>query len=247
MLEEVATSMPEVTEGLRPLAEEAVKCDTFDEFETAFLRDIKHGRYYHITDNPNFRISPESGPRDMSSMAMGGVEKGKLMITSDPANWIEEYGETRKYVAIIDMSQVPKDEYWQVNRGFGNEFFVNDPSRARVIKVVPVAEAEQDAEFYQEALEETITGSPALEEFYNKVKGIATSKARIEIKGAVMSRWLTPTEFANLVLRAVDSGMSLGEAVQMIREEAEGAGVPDEVIDEGVEIAEEHFGEDEIE
>ncbi len=171
----------EVLEGLRPLAEEAVKYDTFDEFEKAFLTQIKHGRYYHITDNPNFTIDPEKGPQDLSSMAMGEVDPGKLMITSNPEEWIEFYGEAREYVAIIDMSRVPKEKYLQVKRGFGNEFFVDDPSRAKVIKVVPVAEAIRDANFYQEALEETITGPPALEKFYNEVKGIAPKPPAVSV------------------------------------------------------------------
>jgi len=158
---------------LRPLAEEAQKYDTFDEFETAFLREIKHGRYYHVTDNPNFTIDPESGPRDMSSMAGEAIpEKGKLMITSDLSLWAEEYKGTRQYVAIIDMSRVPKEKYWQVNRGFGNEFFVDDPSQAKVLKVVSVTEAKRDAREHQKALEERITGSPALEEFFNEIKGL---------------------------------------------------------------------------
>ena len=172
---------PKVTQRiptrLRPLAEEAVKYDTFDEFETAFLRDIKHGRYYHVTDNPNFTIDPLRGPRDMSSMAgQAAPQKGKLMITSDLGTWAEEYKGTRQYVAIIDMSQVPKNKYWQVNRGFGNELWVDDPSMAKVIKVVPMKQAKVDARLHQNALEERITGSTALENFYNEVKGIESAQ-----------------------------------------------------------------------
>ena len=160
-----------VPDKLKPLAGEAAKYETFDDFESAFLREIKHGRYYHVTDNPNFTIDPEKGPRDMSSMAMGGVEKGKMMITSDLPYWTDFYKEGRDYVAIVDMSQVPKERYWQVNRGFGNELYVDDPSKAKVIKVITVAEAGRDAELHQNALEESITGSDALRKFYNKVKG----------------------------------------------------------------------------
>lgn len=79
------------------------------------------------------------------------------------------------------------------------------------------------------------------------VQKVATPEVEIEVGGAVMSRWLTPTQFANLVITAVVSGMSLGEAIQTIREEAEEVGVPEEVIDEGVEIAEEHFEGEEVE
>ena len=43
--------------------------------------------------------------------------------------------------ASIDMSSVPADQYQQVNRGFGNEFFVEDPSQAKVVGVFPIEEA----------------------------------------------------------------------------------------------------------
>ena len=52
------------------------------------------------------------------------------MITSNLDDWIDEYPD-RKWVAVIDMSDVPRAAYYQVNRGFGNEFMVLDPSRAK--------------------------------------------------------------------------------------------------------------------
>jgi len=166
----VTGGVTKISTELQPLAQEAIKYDTFEDFQTAFLREIKHGRYYHVTDNPNFTISPELGPRDMSSMAGEAIpEKGKLMITSDLDYWAEEYKGTRQYVAIIDVSQVPKEKYWQVNRGFGNEFWVDDPSMAKVIKVVPMKQAKADARLHHKAL----PGSKEeLEAFYNQVKGI---------------------------------------------------------------------------
>jgi hypothetical protein len=155
---------------LRPLAGEAKKYTTFEEFEKAFLSDIKHGRYYHITDDPNFTIDLGKGPRDMSSLAMNhDPDKGKLMITSDLENWLSSYGE-RKYVAIIDMKDVPKESYKQVKRGFGNEFIVFDPSKAKVLKVVSRSTAASDSRRYQKALESNIKSSDDLKEFYNKVR-----------------------------------------------------------------------------
>ncbi len=167
---EIAAKIPS---KLRPLAEEAMKYDTYDEFETAFLRQIKHGRYYHVTDNPNFTIDPLTGPRDMSSMAGQAIpEKGKLMTTSDLDYWAEEYKGTRQFVAIIDMSQVPKEKYWQVNRGFGNEFWVDDPSMAKVIKVVPMKEAKVDARLHYNALPRS---KEELKAFYNQIKQLAAA------------------------------------------------------------------------
>ena len=45
------------------------------------------------------------------------------------------------YAALIDMSEVPNKSYQQVNQGFGNEFFVDDPSKAKVIKVFHLEDA----------------------------------------------------------------------------------------------------------
>jgi hypothetical protein len=128
---------------LRGLAAEARKAGSWDEFEKDFLRQIKHGLYWHWTEDPNFQIDPTKGPRDMSSMAFRTMNAGKLMITSHLANWASygPGGKGRQYAAIIDMSEVPRNLYQQVSRGFGNEFFVHDPSKAKVVAVLPRAKA----------------------------------------------------------------------------------------------------------
>ncbi len=131
-----------IPKSLQGLAAEAMKYDTFEDFEQAFLGEIRHGTYWHFTSNPNFRIDPRRGPTDRSTMSVGQQQdKGKLMVTSHFDAWAG-YG-NRKYVALIDMSEVPTDAYWQVNRGFGNEFFVDDPSCARVVGVYPVSKARE--------------------------------------------------------------------------------------------------------
>ena len=144
-----------VQSGLEGLRAEARKYNSFEEFEKAWLLQIKHGLYWHITYDPNFYINPEKGPTDTSSFSQGKISKGKLMITSDLETWAESYtdndltgGEPRGYAAAIDMSNVPSNEYYQVNRGFGNEFFVNDPSSAKVLTVLPIDEAlKMDAQY----------------------------------------------------------------------------------------------------
>jgi len=129
------------------LSAEAKKAPTFEDFKSDYLTQIKHGRYYHITDNPNFKIDPNRGPRDMSSMGTGKERKGALMVTSDLERWLEEYP-NRKYVAVIDTSSVPRQDFQQVDRGFGNEFFVNKPSQAKTTKVVTVEQAlKEDAQY----------------------------------------------------------------------------------------------------
>jgi hypothetical protein len=160
------TKIPKI---LIPLAQEALKYKTFDDFERAFLVEIKHGRYYHVTEDPNFKIDPHKGPRDLTSLS-GSLSPsvGKLMITSDLENWTAQFP-NRKYVAIVDMSKVEPSKYKQVNRGFGNEFFVSDPQDAKILKVVSRAAGLSDSRRYQEKLENYINSSDDLKRFYNNV------------------------------------------------------------------------------
>jgi len=105
------------------LAAEALKSDNPKEFEKDYIIQIKHGTYWHITDNPNFYIDPLKGPRDMSSMADGSMTIGKLMVTSHLEYWAENYKGLRGYAAEIDLSMV------------------KDPSKAKVIRLLPINEA----------------------------------------------------------------------------------------------------------
>jgi hypothetical protein len=151
---------------LQGLAAEANKSSNFEEFEHDYIGQIKHGLYYHWTDNPNFTIDPNLGPRDMSSLSIGNsISKGKLMVTSDPAYWGANY-KNRKYVAIIDMSNVPRNAYRQVQRGFGNEFFVNDPSLAKVIKVIDRRQASRINSEHHNAIPQS---QEELKDFYRTV------------------------------------------------------------------------------
>jgi len=136
--------------GLKGLAAEARKCDTFDDFRKSYLVDIKHGLYWHITYDEDFKIDPEKGPTDQSSMARGEMSKGKLMVTSDLPMWASSYGSSeatggrpRGYAAIIDLTNVPKKSHRSINRGFGNEFMVDDLSRAKVVKTVTLQAAKR--------------------------------------------------------------------------------------------------------
>ncbi len=134
-------SQQQISPILAGLAAEARKYATPEEFEKAFISEIKHGMYWHLTDNPNFVIDPELGPADMSSMGTGRRDTGKLMVTTNLDEWAVNYAPNRPYAALIDMSLVPANEYKQVNRGFGNEFFVSDPSSARVVDVFNIKDA----------------------------------------------------------------------------------------------------------
>lgn len=153
---------------LKGLAAEARKAGSFEEFEKDYTRQIKHGLYWHWTDDPHFRIDPNKGPQDMSSIGSGEVDKGKLMITSHLEYWSDygKGGKGRPFAAMIDMSNVPRNQYYQVNRGFGNEFWVNDPSKASVIKVVPRQRAFRIDREHHKLIPQS---QEALQDFYNFV------------------------------------------------------------------------------
>lgn len=144
---------------LSPLELEAIKYDNFNDFEFAYLGDIKHGRYFHVTDNPNFNIDPNYAPRDMSSMATGPSSNKGMMITSDLDLWLFEFPE-RQYVAEIDMSNVNPKDYYQVKRGFGNEFWVTPEgvAKAKVIRVFTRKNALQSSHRYFNRLPESSEG-----------------------------------------------------------------------------------------
>jgi hypothetical protein len=153
---------------LEKLAAEAKKAGSFENFEHDFLRQIKHGIYWHWTNNPNFQIDTKTGPRDMSSIASGDIDVGKLMITSDLHYWslYGPKGKGRKFAALIDMSEVPRESYYQVNRGFGNEFFVNDPSKAKVVKILERSKA---FDFDRRQNKYLPQSEKELENFYNSI------------------------------------------------------------------------------
>src|SRR3990167_4789079 len=174
---------------LKPLAQEARKYKTMEEFVKAFQGEIKHGEYWHITDDPNFKISPKLGPRDLSSLARGEMDKGKLMVTSDIEYWNAEFP-NRKFAAKLDFSAVKPEDYYQVNRGFGNEFFVKDPSKVRVEKVIPIEQAIKEHQQFQKVLEKNITSKSQLADFYNQAVKVA--KEAGEVAPRVIDEALQP-------------------------------------------------------
>lgn len=166
-----------ITPSLLGLAAEALKCSTFEDFFKAFAGEIKHGTYWHITDNPNFVIDPQKGPRDLSSMSTSNrQDAGKLMITSHLDNWIP-YFSNRPYAALIDMSQVPANAYYQVNRGFGNEFFVSDPSKAKVLATYPIAKARRINMYRHKQLPQSMD---QLQKFYEQVRAMRLNNNSVQ-------------------------------------------------------------------
>jgi len=126
---------------LSALVKQARKFDNFKNFSRFYSIDIYHGYYWHLTDNPNFKISKETGPRDMSSMASGNIsEKGAMMITSHLENWDSYYNDeklTRPYAVLLDASDIEPNNLKQVSRGFGNEVYVN-ATNAEKLKIIGI-------------------------------------------------------------------------------------------------------------
>jgi len=135
------------------LKQHAKHFKNYQDFETFYSIKGNHGIYYHITNNPNFKISQQIGLRDMSSMTSGKVsEKGALMVTSDLEYWDSHYNNytpddsehiediKRSYVAIIDLSEIEPLQINPTQRGFGHEIYLKPDvaKKARVIKVLNI-------------------------------------------------------------------------------------------------------------
>lgn len=158
-----ANGIPSV---LEPLAAEARKAGSYEEFERDYMRQYKRGLYWHVTADKGFQIDPTKGPQDKSAAGMGGVGLGDLMFSSDLEHWSDHYGSERKYAALLDLSNVPRERYKQVSRGFGNEFYLANAadSDIRVVKVVSIGTAKRINKAYEKLLPQSYR---ELEEFYN--------------------------------------------------------------------------------
>jgi hypothetical protein len=121
---------------------ELAKYPTFQAATEAWSWHSFQGIYWHLTDSPDFKISLDKGPRDMSSLASGRVTPGELMVTSDLRHWAAYYGDSRPYAALIDLGSLePYREYQNVSRGFGHEIMVYKPMKAVVVAVIPTKSA----------------------------------------------------------------------------------------------------------
>ena len=154
----------------RGLFNEAQKYETFEEFSTEYFKNQKNGRYYHVTKDENFWINPDK--------STAGAGKGNLVFTSDLLNWSQLYADKklnvkvpletpRDYVAILDLSRVNPEDYKQLTRGLGNEFFLSNVNKAKVLKVLPIDVALKDYQRFADDLSFNITSKKDLEKFYN--------------------------------------------------------------------------------
>jgi len=166
----------------RGLSAEARKCETFEEFESAFWQG-KRGLYWRVTYDPDSLIAPNMGPRDMVLVGGGGRTAGEIVVTSDLAHWVASYtdpdetgGRPRGHAAIIDMSAVGKRDYYQADRGFGNEFFIDDPTMVQVLAVLPI-----DAALYLERAWDAAQpqGPQELMEFYRRARAVVAADSDV--------------------------------------------------------------------
>ena len=96
-----------------------------------------HETYYHLTDNPKFKLDPDKVPEDNSvtlSRILGPERKG-MYVTKDPERWVNGHGYVRPYVAEIhaNPSHIQGGEY------SGEGFIPSEHlDKARVHRVMPL-------------------------------------------------------------------------------------------------------------
>lgn len=142
----------EIPKTLQPLKDEALKYDDFKEFSGDYSWNLMRGKYWHITDNPNFELKKDYSPRDLSSMAGGYEGPPGLMVSYTPEVW-REYFANRKYAVSVDLSKAQKNkDYTIVNRGFGHEIFISNLDKIEVSKPILIESAMRDQRRYQERI-----------------------------------------------------------------------------------------------
>ncbi|VVB55125.1 Uncharacterised protein [uncultured archaeon] len=152
---------------LLPLAAEARKYTDPKEFADSFVIDIMHGRYWHITRDPNFKIKKQQ-PTDYSTMAGGIPSSVGLMVSADPELW-HEYFEKRDFIAEIDLAHaIPNEDFIVVNRGFGHEIFVNNLKAVSVKNVMPIEQGLADSQKYNKELERVLNSEEDAIDFWRK-------------------------------------------------------------------------------
>jgi hypothetical protein len=126
------------------LVKQSKNFPNFKDFSNFYSINIYHGYYWHLTTNPDFKISSDIAPRDMSSMSSGngGANKGAIMLTSDLDYWDSHYNidpatnkrnVKRNYAVLFDASDIDPKFLTQVSRGFGNEVYLF-PDKAKQLK-----------------------------------------------------------------------------------------------------------------
>lgn len=164
-----------VAANLKPLVAEAIKYESFDDFSSAYLRGVS-GRYWHITDNPQFTIRKGIVPREMAGPTTVPGPPG-LMVSNDPAVWVGQLPK-RGYAVEVDLSKArPGIDYTLVNRGFGNEIFIFNVEAVTAKKPVSLNYALREAKQYFDVLPDEPQKLRAIWESAREVSEAAPAKA----------------------------------------------------------------------
>ena len=179
------SELQKTTKHVKPLAQEARKYKSAEEFSKAWDIDGMRGRYWHITDSPNFKISKDISPKDATSIGMGQKGGEGLIVSSVPSQWLP-YARNRKYISEIDLSKAkPNVDYTIVNRGFGQEVFIKNLDAVSVKSTKPIKQGMADVRNWEKAgfknKEEAI-------DFYTQVtKGVEKVVAKKKPSGIALS------------------------------------------------------------
>lgn len=132
---------------LNVLVSHAKRFNTFEEFLEFYTKNAATGVYWHFTRDPKFKPTNKVRPNDLGpdfdlpSLQKLGYGNG-LMVTTSFDTWVDSIDDTqRQYVALLDLSRYDPLKIKQLNRGFGNEYFLKHISNIKVIGVYPIKDA----------------------------------------------------------------------------------------------------------
>lgn len=160
---------------LLPLIAEARKYKTFEEFSRAVSIHGINGRYWHITNNPNFKIletTPANATMESTDLGPG------LFVTSDPECWCDDYYcSKREFAAEIDLARaIPHKDY---SVGFSNAYclenFISNLDVVSVKKVMPIKQVFAEAKTYEKAVEQFMTSERKAKIFWRKANATVTA------------------------------------------------------------------------
>jgi hypothetical protein len=96
------------------------------------VADLNRQQFFHLTDNPDFKLDPAKVPED-NTFAINERKRPGLY-TGDPEKWINGSGYLRPYVAEIHADpSVAQDERWNGEKFIPAEHF----GKATVARVIP--------------------------------------------------------------------------------------------------------------
>jgi len=170
--ERVASLYPPI---FKYMAAEARKCKTWEEYKYEYEKQKKTGIYYHLTKEPNFKIDSERGAKDWSDPFGDVIEDvpGTMYVTGDPACWSATFSDPqtdeplRKYVALLDLSAVPMQDYKRSIIADCNEYVVHNSKNIKLIKLMNLKQALKFNEKYEDALVQLIQDENDLKKFYD--------------------------------------------------------------------------------